>query len=58
MFFNVPLNNQLAQAGDDGNEPLKFWPIYFKQWTRWNHLRSVSSLIALILCLLYLQSYA
>ena len=44
MAFNVPLNNQLqaSHAGDvDAN-----WRRYVVTWTRWNHLRTLSSLVA------------
>lgn len=37
---NVPLNNALAANG------LPTWPRYLIDWTLWNHVRTVASLIA------------
>jgi uncharacterized membrane protein len=56
-MFNVPLNNRLANAGSDNNAKSETWTHYFKHWTRWNHLRSVCSLTALVLSIHYLVSY-
>jgi uncharacterized membrane protein len=42
MVFNVPLNNALA--ADPSATPL--WARYLKDWTFWNHVRTVSSLAA------------
>jgi len=49
--FNVPLNNKLAEVGKQGNEFL--WDEYMRQWTRWNHVRAISSTIA---CALFIVS--
>jgi uncharacterized membrane protein len=57
VIFNVPLNNRLAKASIDDNTKAETWALYFKQWTRWNHLRSVCSLAALALSMHYLVSY-
>ena len=46
---NVPLNNHLADAGNYSNAKAETWKHYIKHWTRWNHLRSVCSLVALVL---------
>lgn len=50
---NVPLNNRLAQSTD--REP-GFWQRYYRDWTRWNHLRAACSLLALVLCLDFLTA--
>lgn len=42
MVWNVPLNNALA--ADPTAAPL--WARYLKDWTFWNHVRTVSSLAA------------
>ena len=39
VFFNVPLNNALA-AGDP------VWDRFLKDWTFWNHVRTISSTAA------------
>lgn len=47
--FNVPLNNRLAKVhGDDAAKP-ELWSLYYKNWTKWNHLRGICSLIAMML---------
>ena len=44
MAFNVPLNNQL-QASQAGNVESN-WRHYVVSWTRWNHVRTLASLVA------------
>jgi len=46
IVFNVPLNDKLATF--QGNEPAaaEFWAIYLKDWTFWNHVRTIASLAA------------
>jgi len=56
-MFNVPLNNRLAKEHDNDNIKSATWNLYFRQWTRWNHLRSVCSLVALTLSMVYLVIY-
>jgi uncharacterized membrane protein len=38
VLFNVPLNDQLAKAPPSAADEL--WPVYQKQWQRWNHVRT------------------
>ena len=57
VFFNVPLNNRLAESSNDESTKPDIWTLYFKQWTRWNHLRSVCSLLVLALSMHYLVNY-
>ncbi len=49
LVFNVPLNNRLRDVTTDNEAQV--WQHYLSHWTRWNHIRTLSSLIA---CLLYL----
>ena len=56
-MFNVPLNNRLAQVKNDDGKKAENWALYSKRWTRWNHLRGVCSLIAMILSMQYLANY-
>jgi uncharacterized membrane protein len=44
MVFNVPLNNQL-QASRPGDVETT-WRRYLVSWTRWNHVRTLASLVA------------
>jgi uncharacterized membrane protein len=46
MVFNVPLNNALA-ASDGGSAGARAtWARYQKDWTVWNHVRTIGSLTA------------
>jgi uncharacterized membrane protein len=47
--FNVPLNNELAQITPDSPNAYQIWNDYLKNWTKWNHLRTLSSLLSSIL---------
>lgn len=51
VFFNVPLNKRLASTEISGESFNRVWRHYLKNWTRWNHIRTVSSLLA---CLVYI----
>jgi len=57
VVFNVPLNNSLARIEANGEGAHPVWSRYLKVWTRWNHLRTVSSVITCVLCILLLSSY-
>lgn len=46
VAFNVPLNNRLAAVSADSKEALPVWSRYLVEWTRWNHVRTVSSTMA------------
>lgn len=39
---NVPLNNALAAV--DPDRATELWADYVRRWTRWNHVRTLSSL--------------
>ena len=57
VIFNVPLNNRLTKATEGGIGKLQLWSHYYKYWTRWNHLRTVNSLIACVLSIYLLTDY-
>lgn len=46
VAFNVPLNERLAKAEPGGVERSRVWTHYLRLWTRWNHVRTVGSLVA------------
>lgn len=46
MVFNVPLNNRLQSVTSQNQQAV--WQNYVKQWTRWNHVRTISCMIALM----------
>ena len=47
VLFNVPLNNELMQAGPD--EANDAWPSYMKRWQRWNHIRTYVGVVSIVL---------
>jgi uncharacterized membrane protein len=46
MFFNVPLNNVLGAADPASAEGAPIWHRYVREWTLWNHVRTVACLAA------------
>jgi len=56
MFFNVPLNNALAAADPATADGIAMWTRYMKEWTPWNHVRTVTSLLASILFMVAIRS--
>ena len=51
VIFNVPLNNMLRDLNPQSARAEEAWLHYLKSWTKWNHLRTVSSLISCMLCI-------
>ena len=45
-LFNVPRNEKLADVRSDSAEAAELWSRYVAEWTAWNHLRAVASLLA------------
>jgi uncharacterized membrane protein len=43
MIFNVPLNNALAAIDPSSAEGAALWARYLKDWTFWNHVRTIAS---------------
>ena len=52
MVVNVPLNTALLAADPDGDTGQKLWKNYLTNWTRWNHVRALTSLAALLFFIL------
>ncbi|MCC2618122.1 DUF1772 domain-containing protein [Aestuariibacter halophilus] len=46
VMFNVPLNNALQSVS--AAERNSTWQHYLRVWTRWNHVRTVSCLMAFV----------
>lgn len=40
---NVPRNERLAGLVPGGSEAAVYWPVYVREWTFWNHVRTVAS---------------
>ncbi len=55
ILFNVPLNNLLAAVDPDSAEAAPLWSRYLKDWTAWNHVRTVASTAA---CGLFIAAIA
>ena len=56
VVFNVPLNNLLAGLNEDSTHAEDVWSRYLITWTRWNHIRTVSSLVTSGLCIWMLSA--
>jgi uncharacterized membrane protein len=46
MVCNVPLNNALAAADPAATGTAPLWARYLKDWTMWNHVRTIASTAA------------
>ncbi len=46
ILCNVPRNNRLASVSPTDSESAKVWSVYVADWTAWNHVRTIASLIA------------
>ena len=55
MIFNGPLNNALAPVDPASSEAASVWARYLAVWTMWNHVRTVSSIVA---CALFIAVIA
>ena len=55
MMFNVPLNNRLSVLNPDIAETAKYWLTYLSEWVRWNHVRTIASVMATALLILAIR---
>ncbi len=46
-IFNIPLNNALARMDAASVEGAVFWARFLAGWTAWNHVRALSSVLAM-----------
>ncbi len=58
VALNVPLNNALDSVDPTTPEAVEVWSDYVRNWTRWNHVRTVSSTTACALFLAAAQALA
>ncbi len=58
MAFNVPLNNALAAAttASTDTQATDLWTRYLRDWTFWNHVRTITSAIAMVLFVVALMA--
>jgi uncharacterized membrane protein len=43
MVFNVPRNERLAGLDPASSQAAEYWVVYLREWTLWNHVRTVGS---------------
>jgi uncharacterized membrane protein len=48
VAFNVPRNERLARMGSESSEAAAHWPIYLREWSFWNHARTVASVVSAV----------
>ena len=46
--FNGPRNNRLAENREDSEARNQMWQLYYHTWTRWNSVRAICSLLAMV----------
>jgi uncharacterized membrane protein len=44
VALNVPRNDHLASLPADSDAARGYWPTYVREWTWWNHVRTVAAL--------------
>ncbi|MDL5200925.1 anthrone oxygenase family protein [Streptomyces sp. ALI-76-A] len=54
VVANVPRNNALARMEPDTPEAAAYWPTYVREWTMWNHVRTIASAAAAVFYVLAL----
>ena len=58
MLFNVPRNNALDASDPATAEGQALWARFLKEWTAWNHVRTLASTAALVLFVIALGQRA
>jgi len=48
--FNVPKNRRLARLNAEQSEAAAYWPVYVREWSYWNHVRTAASLASAACC--------
>ncbi len=44
MSLNVPRNERLARLDAQSPQGAEYWPVYMREWTTWNHVRTAASI--------------
>lgn len=47
MVFNVPLNDALAAVDPASSNGAAVWANYLSQWVMWNHVRTITAIVAM-----------
>ena len=58
MLGNVPLNNRLAATSADDPQAAATWAHYLDTWTKWNTVRTIAAMLAVLLYVLGLAQAA
>jgi uncharacterized membrane protein len=58
MRGNVPLNNALARVTQADALGEAIWSSYLRDWTRWNHVRTIACFAAMALFIIALRQQA
>ncbi|TCU26559.1 putative membrane protein [Rhizobium azibense] len=48
IALNVPMNDALAKVSGNGPQAVSVWNTYLKDWTWWNHVRTIASLLSAV----------
>jgi len=48
-MYHVPRNNRLDRLDPESHEGQRYWGVYWDEWTRMNHVRTVAPAVAAIL---------
>lgn len=46
LAFNVPRNERLASLDPASSQAADYWAVYLREWSLWNHVRSVASVVS------------
>ena len=46
MMFNVPLNNAVGAIDPASPAAAPIWARYLRNWTFWNHVRTIACVVA------------
>lgn len=46
ILFNVPMNESLDNVNPQSREAADMWAKYLTNWTAWNHVRTIATLLA------------
>lgn len=46
VAFNVPRNERLAKLDPESTDAAAYWPVYVREWLRWNHVRTAACVLS------------
>jgi uncharacterized membrane protein len=57
MTLNVPRNDRLKSLPAEGDAARAYWPVYVREWTFWNHVRTAAALASAVCGCLALMAW-